>query len=95
VRARENRKKQCIYEAIKIDKNDLSITIAVTEKDVKGKKMNACLSLKEKHRLLKDRLNKNLQKKHTLELQIGRQFEKLKKLEISLEKCACTAEGRE
>lgn len=44
--------------------------------------------MEEKHDLLKKRLNRNLQKKHTLELQIGQQFEELKKLEISLEKCA-------
>jgi hypothetical protein len=57
--------------------------------------MNAQLSLKEKHGLLKNELNENLQKKHALELQISQQFEELKKLEISLEKCACATEGRE
>jgi len=38
--------------------------------------------------MLRNGLNENLQKKHALELQISRQFEELKKLEISLEKCA-------
>lgn len=50
--------------------------------------MNIQLILEEKHNLLKNGLNKNLQKKHALELQISQQFEELKKLEISLEKCA-------
>jgi len=49
--------------------------------------MNRQLLLEKKHELLKNRLGKNLQKKRTLELQIDQQFEKLKKLEISLEKC--------
>jgi hypothetical protein len=57
--------------------------------------MDACLPLKKKQELLKNRLNKNLQKKHVLELRINQQFEKLKKVEISLEKHGCTAEGRE
>jgi hypothetical protein len=45
-------------------------------------------SLEEKHDLLKNGLNETLQKKHALELQINQQFEELKKLEISLEKCS-------
>jgi hypothetical protein len=44
--------------------------------------------LEEKHNLLRNGLNENLQKKHALELQISQQFEELKKLEIELEKCA-------
>jgi hypothetical protein len=50
--------------------------------------MNTQLALEEKHDTLKNGLNENLQKKHALELQISQQFEGLKKLEISLEKCA-------
>jgi hypothetical protein len=57
--------------------------------------MNTQLSLEEKHEFLKNRLNENLQKKHALELQISQQFEKLKKLEISLEKYAGMTEGPE
>jgi hypothetical protein len=50
--------------------------------------MNAQLPLEEKHDLLKSGLDENLQKKHALELRISEQFEELKRLEISLEKCA-------
>jgi len=57
--------------------------------------MDVCLRLKKKHESLKNRLNKNLQKKHTLELRIGQQFETLKRLEVSLEKCGCMVEGLE
>lgn len=49
--------------------------------------MNAQLALEKEHNLLKNGLNENLQKRHALELQISQQFEELKKLEISLEKC--------
>ena len=42
--------------------------------------------LEEKHALLKNELSWNLQKKLALELRIGKQFEELKKLEITLEK---------
>ena len=50
--------------------------------------MNAQLLLEEKHVLLKSELGEKLQKKHALELEITKQFEELKKLEISLEKCS-------
>lgn len=50
--------------------------------------MNAQLPLEEKHDLLKSGLNENLEKKHALELRISKQFEELKRIEISLEKCA-------
>lgn len=50
--------------------------------------MNTHLLPEEKHDLLKNELSENLQKKHALELKISRQFEKLKRLEISLEKSA-------
>jgi len=49
--------------------------------------MDALLRLEEKHDLLKNGLAESLQKKRVLELQISQQFEELKKLEISLEKC--------
>jgi hypothetical protein len=48
--------------------------------------MNTQLLLEEKHVLLKHELGEKLQKKHALELEITRQFEELKRLEISLEK---------
>lgn len=50
--------------------------------------MNAHLLLEERHVLLKNELGEKLQKKHALELEITKQFEKLKRLEISLEKRA-------
>jgi stress-induced morphogen len=50
--------------------------------------MKTQLPLEEKHDLVKSGLNENLQKKHALELRISEQFEELKRLEISLEKCA-------
>ena len=52
--------------------------------------MNTQLLLEEKHALLKNELDNNLQKKHALELEISKQFEQLKRLEISLEKRTCT-----
>ena len=57
--------------------------------------MRTQLLLEEKHVLLKDELCEKLQKKRALELEITRQFEELKKVEISLEKRAyrTTAEG--
>ena len=50
--------------------------------------MDTQLRLEERHVLLKSDLGEKLQKKHALELEISRQFEELKKLEISLEKSA-------
>ena len=50
--------------------------------------MDTQLLLEEKHILLKNELGQNLQEKHALELRISKQFEELKKLEISLEKRA-------
>jgi hypothetical protein len=50
--------------------------------------MNGQLPMEEKLDLLKNGLNENLKKKHALELQINQQFEELRKLEISLEKCS-------
>jgi hypothetical protein len=55
--------------------------------------MSARLLLEEKHVLLKNELSENLQKKHTLELRISKQFEELKRLEISMEKRAHTTVG--
>jgi len=50
--------------------------------------MNTQLLLEEKHVLLKNELGEKLQKKHALELEITKQFEELKRVEISLEKRA-------
>lgn len=52
--------------------------------------------LEEEHVVLKDMLSRNLRRKHLLELEINRQYEQLKKLEISMEKPAPvpTFEGR-
>jgi hypothetical protein len=45
--------------------------------------------LEEENAFLKDRLSQNLKRKHALDLEINRQYEKLKKkLEISMEKPA-------
>lgn len=50
--------------------------------------MSTQLLLEEKHVLLKNELGEKLQKKHALELEITKQFEELKRVEISLEKRA-------
>jgi hypothetical protein len=50
--------------------------------------MNTQLQLEERHVFLKSDLDEKLQKKHALELEISKQFEELKRLEISLEKSA-------
>ena len=52
------------------------------------KRMNTQLLLEEKHVLLKNELGEKLHKKHALELEITKQFEELKRVEISLEKRA-------
>jgi hypothetical protein len=48
--------------------------------------MRRRLLLEEKHDVLKNGLNENLQKKHALELEINQQFEELQRLEMSIEK---------
>jgi hypothetical protein len=48
--------------------------------------MNVQPPLEEKHVLLKHELCRNLEKKQELESRINKQFEELKKLEISLER---------
>jgi len=58
----------------------------LTGKEVEN--MNTQILLEEKRLLLKNELGENLQKKHALELKISKQFEELKRLEISLEKRA-------
>ena len=50
--------------------------------------MNMQLLPEEKHILLKNELAEKLRKKHALELEITKQFEELKIVEISLEKRA-------
>lgn len=56
--------------------------------------MSTQLKLKEEHALLKDELGENLQKKRALELRINEQFEKLKRLEMSLEKIGASYEPK-
>jgi hypothetical protein len=48
--------------------------------------MDTQLLIEERHVLLKSELDEKLHKKYALELEINKQFEELKKLEISLEK---------
>jgi len=48
--------------------------------------MDASCLYEEQHALLKNKLSEKLQKKHALELEISRQFEQLKQLEIAIEK---------
>ena len=50
--------------------------------------MGTQLLIEERHVVLKNELDEKLREKHALELEISRQFEELKKLEISLEKSA-------
>jgi hypothetical protein len=52
------------------------------------KRMSTQLLLEERHVVLKNEIGEKLQKKHVLELEITRQFEELKRVEISLEKHA-------
>jgi hypothetical protein len=51
--------------------------------------------LEEEHAVLKERLRRNLARKHALELEINRQYEQLKKLEISMEKHASVLTSEE
>lgn len=48
--------------------------------------MRRRLLLEEKHNVLKNGLDENLQKRQALELEINQQFEELQKLEMSIEK---------
>jgi hypothetical protein len=48
--------------------------------------MNTQLLLEKEHSVLKNRLVGSLKKKHVLELEIAKQFEQLKKIEISIER---------
>jgi len=59
------------------------------------RRMDTQVLIEEKHVLLKNGLGEKLQKKHALELEITKEFEELKRLEISLEKRAhlTTVEG--
>jgi hypothetical protein len=58
----------------------------VKDRKVEVERMSEGLLLEEEHRLLKKRLSKNLNEKRAIESAINTQFEKLKKLEICLEK---------
>jgi len=53
---------------------------------------NECTIIARKHEWLKKRLQKNLQKQILLEHRVCQQFEKLRKLEIALEKCKLITE---
>lgn len=55
--------------------------------------MSEQLTLEERHRLLKEVLLENLEKKRFIEMNISEQFEGLKKLEISLEKTRASREN--
>ena len=55
--------------------------------------MNRRLLLEEKHSMLKNELGENLQKKLALELEISKQFEQLKRMEMSMEKGPHTNEA--
>jgi hypothetical protein len=48
--------------------------------------MNAEPLIEEKHAILKNKLLGNMKKKHVLELEITRQCEQLKRIEILMEK---------
>ena len=48
--------------------------------------MNTQLLVEEKHTLLKNELSGNLKRKYILELEISKQFEQLKRIEILMEK---------
>jgi len=48
--------------------------------------MNTQLLLEEKHNILKNKLLGNMKRKRVLELEIIKQCEQLKKIEISMEK---------
>jgi hypothetical protein len=47
--------------------------------------MSICQTLQKKHHQVLTKLNRNIQKKHILELEINQEFGELKKIEISLE----------
>ena len=48
--------------------------------------MDASWLYEEEHALLRNELSEKLQRKHALELEISKQFEQLKQLEIAIEK---------
>ena len=56
--------------------------------------MSEQLTLEERHRLLKEVLRENLERKRFIEMNIGEQFEGLKKLEILLEKMRASRENQ-
>jgi hypothetical protein len=49
--------------------------------------MNAHLSIEQKRDLLQKKLDEHLQMERALALQINQEFEELKHLEVSLERC--------
>lgn len=54
--------------------------------------MSEQLTLEERHRLLKEVLRENSERKRFIEMNVGEQFEGFKKLEISLEKMRASRE---
>ena len=54
--------------------------------------MSNLLLLEEKHRLLKSGLDSNLERKRSIEMRITKQFEELKRVEVSLEKIRASCE---
>jgi predicted HAD superfamily hydrolase len=57
--------------------------------------MDAQWLFEEKRALLKNELSDNLQKKLALELKISKQFEQLKRLEVSMEKTSIYCNRKE
>jgi hypothetical protein len=55
-------------------------------KEWRRKRMNTQLLLEEKRNILENRLLSNMKRKRVLELEITRQCEQLKRIEISMEK---------
>jgi hypothetical protein len=62
--------------------------------EINGYKFAAITLLVEKRVTLENKLSKNLQKKHTLELKINDQFEKIKAVETAIEKMNVSNEHR-
>jgi hypothetical protein len=54
--------------------------------------MSNLLLLEEKHRLLKNGLDSDLERKRSIEMRITKQFEELKRVEVSLEKIRARCE---
>jgi Asp/Glu/hydantoin racemase len=62
--------------------------------EMDGYKFSVVTLLEEKRVMLENKLSKNLQKKHALELKINNQFEKIKVVEVEIEKMNASNEQR-